>query len=89
MEDVLISHKDINESCVIGVPCERAGEIPRAYVVSNNPELTEEDVKSFLSERLSEYKWLRGGVEFVKELPKSASGKLLRRVLKDEYMKNV
>ena len=83
----MLSHPDITDSCVIGIPDERSGEIPRAYVVKvNDSMLTEDDVKLYISERLSAYKQLRGGVEFVDILPKSASGKLLRRVLLEEYL---
>ena len=63
--------------------------MPRAYVVCKNPNLTEEDIKSFVSEKLSDHKWLRGGVQFMEALPKSPSGKLLRRVLKEKYLTGV
>eukprot|EP00111_Clytia_hemisphaerica_P021780 TCONS_00064045-protein len=87
LEDLLISHENIVDSCVIGVPCERAGEIPRAYIVKKpGSDLTEDEVKDFVGERFSDHKHLRGGVQFVEQLPKSASGKLLRRVLKDQYL---
>jgi len=87
LEDLLIGHEDIIDACVIGVPCERSGEIPRAYVV-RKPEsaLTEETVKEYIASTLSDHKKLRGGVEFIEQLPRSPAGKLLRRVLKDEYV---
>ena len=73
---------------MIGIPCERAGELPRAYIVKKpDCHLTEDEVKNFVGERFSDHKHLRGGVQFVEQLPKSASGKLLRRVLKDQYLK--
>ncbi|XP_066929647.1 uncharacterized protein [Clytia hemisphaerica] len=87
LEDLLISHENIVDSCVIGVPCERAGEVPRAYIVKKpGSDLTEDEVKDFVGERFSDHKHLRGGVQFVEQLPKSASGKLLRRVLRDQYL---
>lgn len=48
-----------------------------------NGKLSEEDVKTFVKERLADYKQLRGGVSFVGEIPKSAIGKLLRRELRE------
>ena len=90
LEDTLIGHDEIMDACVIGIPCDRSGELPRAYVVRKpDSNLTAADVKEFIKERLSDHKQLRGGVVFIDQLPKSASGKLLRRVLKDEYMKSL
>lgn len=43
----------------------------------------EEEIKSWLKERVASYKQLRGGIKFVEHIPKSASGKILRRVLRD------
>ena len=72
---------------MIGIPDERAGEVPRGYVIKiKNSPLNEEGVNAYLSERLSAHKQLRGGVVFVETIPKSASGKLLRRVLLKDYL---
>ena len=90
LEDTLLSHPDIVDSCVIGVPDDVAGQVPRGYIVKNGEScLTEEDVHKFLGEYLSPHKQLRGGVVFVDQLPKSASGKLLRRVLLQEYLETL
>ena len=70
-----------------GVPDERAGEVPRAYVVKAEEKLEGSDVKEFVAKALSKHKHLVGGVEFVKEIPKSAAGKILRKDLKAAYMK--
>ena len=87
LEDTLLSHPDIVDSCVIGIPDERAGQIPRAYVVTvEGSLLTQDEVKSFIRQRLSSNKELRGGVHFADNLPRSASGKLLRRVLLQQYL---
>jgi len=87
LEDTLLSHPGINDSGVIGIPNERVGQVPRAYIVkAADSTITEEEVHAFFEERLSPHKQLRGGIVFVEVLPKSASGKLLRRVLLQEYL---
>ena len=68
-----------------GIPDDRAGEIPRAYVVKADANLEEKDVQVFVAKALSKHKHLVGGVEFVKEIPKSAAGKILRKDLKAAY----
>lgn len=85
LERVLRDHPDIADAAVIGIPNERAGELPRAYVVRRNTEITEAEVKSFVAEKVAAYKRLDGGVEFVEALPKNATGKILRRELKLLY----
>ncbi|XP_033346249.1 4-coumarate--CoA ligase 1-like [Bombus vosnesenskii] len=85
MEAVLRSHPDIQEAAVIGVPDERCGEIPKAFVVTTKgSKVTEEDIKDFIKSKVSEYKQLRGGVTFINEIPKNASGKILRSKLRNE-----
>jgi acyl-CoA synthetase (AMP-forming)/AMP-acid ligase II len=82
LEALIISHDQVADVAVIPVPDEEAGEIPKAFVVKGSDDLTEDDVKGFVSDRVSSYKQIRA-VEFVDEIPKSASGKILRRVLVD------
>ena len=65
-----------------GVDDERSGELPRAFVVRSNDALTEQQVEDYVKGRVAEYKQLKGGVKFIKEIPKSPSGKILRRLLK-------
>lgn len=84
LEDLLLSHPDVQDCAVIGIPDEKSGEVPKAYVVKRNPNLTELQVQEFVEERMAHYKRLKGGVEFVKEIPKSPSGKILRRYLRDQ-----
>lgn len=57
-------------------------EVPRAYVVSKK-DVSEQDIKEFVKARVSDYKQLRGGVVFIAAIPKSASGKILRKDLRD------
>jgi acyl-CoA synthetase (AMP-forming)/AMP-acid ligase II len=80
LEALLCTHPDVADACVIPVPDEEAGELPRAYVVKRlDASLSEKDVEKFVAERASPHKKLRGGVVFVKSIPKTASGKILRR----------
>ena len=65
-----------------GVDDERSGELPRAFVVRSNDDLTEQQVEDYVKGRVAEYKQLKGGTKFIKEIPRSASGKILRRLLK-------
>lgn len=87
LEALLLTHPDITEAAVIGVPDERAGEVPKAFVVKKqgSDHLTEKQVVDFVAENVSSTKKLRGGVQFVTEIPKNPSGKILRRVIKEKY----
>jgi acyl-coenzyme A synthetase/AMP-(fatty) acid ligase len=78
----LRSHPDIDDAAVVGVPDDRAGEVPRAFVVPRRPDFSEEDVKSFVAAKVSEHKQLIGGVQFLIAISKSPSGKILRQQLK-------
>ena len=81
LEALLITHPKILDAAVIGV--EHPGtEVPRAYVVSDG-NITEEDVKAFVKAQVADYKQLRGGVIFMDVIPKSASGKILRKDLRE------
>ncbi|MCS7225122.1 MAG: long-chain fatty acid--CoA ligase [Armatimonadetes bacterium] len=83
VEEVLYQHPKIQEVAVVGVHHAVRGEIVKAFVVLKPGEsATEAEIVSFCRERLANYKVPRE-VEFVKELPKSAVGKILRRELRD------
>jgi long-chain acyl-CoA synthetase len=84
VEEVLFEHPDVAEAVAIGVPDDYRGETVKAFVVKGpGATATEEEILAFCRERLAPYKAPRT-VEFRDDLPKSAVGKLLRRVLVDE-----
>ncbi len=82
LEGVLLSHPEIADAAVIPVPDEEAGEIPKAYVVLRVP-VTPEAIMAWVAERVSPYKKVRQ-VEVVDAIPKSPSGKILRRLLVEQ-----
>jgi long-chain acyl-CoA synthetase len=84
VEEVLFEHPDVAEAVAIGVPDDYRGESVKAFVVKRSgATTTEEEILVFCKERLAPYKAPRT-VEFRDDLPKSAVGKLLRRVLVEE-----
>jgi acyl-CoA synthetase (AMP-forming)/AMP-acid ligase II len=84
LEALLLTHPDIADAAVVGLPDEEAGEIPVGYVVRKpGSALTADEVKAFVAAEVATYKQLQE-VRLVEEIPKSASGKILRRVLRDQ-----
>ena len=79
LEALLLTHPDVIDAAVIPCPDDEAGEIPVAYVVAQNA-LDAEEVMTFVASRVAPHKRIRR-VECVAEIPKSPSGKILRRVL--------
>ena len=86
LEAVLISHPQIDDAAVIGIPDDEAGELPMAFVVRRG-DLKTEEVCKFVEKHLAPYKKLKGGVKFVDKIPKSGNGKILRRELKQKELK--
>jgi acyl-coenzyme A synthetase/AMP-(fatty) acid ligase len=82
LEEVLRQHPAVREACVIPKPDPAVGQIPKAFVVLQG-EVSPEDLLRFVEERVAPYKKVRE-VEFVPELPKSAVGKVLRKVLAEQ-----
>jgi acyl-CoA synthetase (AMP-forming)/AMP-acid ligase II len=88
LEAVIASMTAVKDVIVIPVLDEEAGELPRAYVVpQEGAQLTPEQIMSYVAERVAPYKRLRGGVRFVEAVPKSPSGKLLRRLMIEQDRK--
>ncbi|MDX6586589.1 MAG: hypothetical protein QOI31_1062 [Solirubrobacterales bacterium] len=83
LEAILINHPDVADCAVIGVPDEEAGEIPKAFIVpAADTDLDRDALMAHVAEQVSPQKKVRL-VEEIDEIPKSASGKILRRVLMD------
>ncbi|KAH7194687.1 hypothetical protein DER44DRAFT_903308 [Fusarium oxysporum] len=89
LEDLLHGHPKVKDAAIIGIPDDYSGETPRAFVVlaggvHGGPEVVKE-LQEFVAARKAKHKRLSGGVEFMDQIPKSPSGKILRRVLKASW----
>jgi long-chain acyl-CoA synthetase len=83
VEDVLYEHEAVREAAVVGVPDEYRGETVKAFVsLRPGRTATEQELIAFAKERMAAYKYPRA-VEFLDEIPKTVTGKLLRRELRD------
>lgn len=83
LEALLVTHPDVADVAVIGVPDDEAGELPKAFVVLKpDVSTTAEDLQEFVAGKVATYKQIRQ-VQFIDQIPKSASGKILRRMLRD------
>lgn len=86
IEDTLISHENVADAGVIGVPDEERGEIPKAFVVSRSttkdPQALKSELQQFVKETLAAYEYPRE-VEFVDTLPRTTSGKVRRSELRE------
>ncbi|OAX83550.1 hypothetical protein ACJ72_02080, partial [Emergomyces africanus] len=88
LEAHLLSHPAVADCSVIPVPDHAAGELPKAFVVKS-PSAGDDDaaiirsIQKHVEDHKARHKWLKGGVEFIDVIPKSPSGKILRRLLRD------
>jgi len=83
LEGLLLTHPAIADSAVIGIPDDEAGEIPKAFItLKPGQEATADEIQEFVASQVASYKKIRL-IEFIDVIPKSASGKILRRELRD------
>lgn len=87
LEDLLLGHPKVEDVAVMSIKDDYSGELPKAYVVVK-PGLNEDsaigkEIIAYVKEKKVRYKWIKE-VEFINEIPKSPSGKILRRVLRDK-----
>ncbi|KAJ7644293.1 hypothetical protein FB45DRAFT_1053078 [Roridomyces roridus] len=96
LEGALLDHADVSDACVVGIPDDYSGEVPLAFIVLsadaaarvasdlNRLEPIRAGIIKHIADQKIAYKHLAGGVEFVESIPKTPSGKLLRRFLRDK-----
>ena len=90
LEDLLLGHPKVEDVAIMGVPDEYSGEVPKAFVVLKSGYVgskeMEQELIRYVEERKVRHKWIRE-MDFVALIPKSASGKILRRILRDQSKK--
>ena len=80
LEAILVEHPAVADAAVVASPDEEAGEVPKAFVVLSDADADPDEIRAFVADKVAHYKRLRR-LEVVDEIPKSASGKILRREL--------
>lgn len=84
LEEIIRNHPQVLDAAVIGVPHPINGEAPKAFVVlRKDSSLSDVELQNYVAEKVVAYKRLTGGVKFLDAIPKTDSGKYLRRLLKD------
>ena len=84
LEAILLQHNDIADVAVAGITID-SQEWPRAYVVlqdTSKGKISSTDIQDWMKTRASKHKWLQGGVVFIDMVPKLASGKIQRKILR-------
>ena len=87
LEGILREHPDILDAVVIGIPHPKCGEVPKAFVLRRtNANVTEPDIQEFVAKQVIKYKQLTGGVQFIDNIPKTPTGKVLRREIRKLFV---
>lgn len=86
LEAILRKHNDVLDAVVVGISHPKYGEIPKAFVIrQSESQVTEKDIQDFVAKQVVKYKRLSGGVQFVDFIPKTLTGKVLRREIRQKY----
>lgn len=86
LENAAVGHPDVKEACVIGVRHQKWDERPLLFIVkSEESDIDKQDIYHYLESRVAKW-WLPDDILFVEELPHTATGKLQKRTLRDEYI---
>lgn len=86
LEAILRKHNDLLDAAVVGISHPKYGEVPKAFVIrKSESQVTEKDIQAFVAKQVIKYKQLRGGVQFVDSIPKTSTGKILRREIRQKY----
>lgn len=86
LEHILRNHPDVNEAAVVGIPHPKCGEVPKAFIVRRpGSKTTEAEIQDYVAKQVSKHKHLTGGIVFIEHIPKTSSGKILRREIKKLY----
>ena len=84
VEDMLLAHPKIKDLVIVGIPDDLKGEAPKAFIQLKEAEsATEEEIREYCKTQMAPYK-VPVAVEFIEEVPRAASGKALRRILRDK-----
>lgn len=86
LEDVITQHPKVLECAAIGIPDDKSGEVVKVFIVKKDPSLTQEEVMKFCRDNMTSYK-IPKSIEFRADLPKSNVGKILRKDLRAEEVK--
>jgi O-succinylbenzoate-CoA ligase len=84
LENAILAHEGVREVAVIGLPSDKWGESPLAIVVPSDPSLTADQILEYCRGKLARFK-LPKAVEFVEESPRNPTGKILKRVLREQF----
>jgi long-chain acyl-CoA synthetase len=88
VKDMMLVHPKIKDLVIVGIPDDLKGEVPKAFIQLKEGETTAlEEIREFCKPRMASYK-VPVAVEFLDEIPHSASGKALRRLLRDKDWRN-
>jgi len=84
VEDMMLAHPKIKDLVIVGIPDDLKGEAPKAFIqIQDGETATEQEIRAYCKAEMAPYK-VPVAVEFIEEVPRSASGKALRRMLRDK-----